>query len=328
MRQRFAVPACALLLLVAMALGLAFGSGPFTLFDLFSDPAAREAIVELRLPRTVLGALAGGGLAAVGVACQAVLRNPLAEPYVLGVSGGAALGATVAMAFGAATTSLLGASLIPVAALAGGLAATVIVYGLVRGDERGTSILLAGVVINAIAAAFVTFVKTLVTPEKTQELLEWLTGFIGDADTTGWSRIGFVGAYVTLGFAVLLFDAGRLNLLALGDDAAHHLGVDVRRLERRTFFACSAVVGAIVSVTGLIGFVGLVVPHVLRRVFGPDVRVLLPASIFGGGAVLVACNVVAKLVLRWSGHEPPVGAVTALLGGPIFLALLRRRDVG
>ena len=166
------------------------------------------------------------------------------------------------------------------------------------------------------------------TPEKTQELLGWLMGFIGDADTIGWSRIGFVGAYVTLGFAVLLFDAGRLNLLALGDDARPSPRRRRARLERRTFFACSAVVGAIVSVTGLIGFVGLVVPHVLRRVFGPDVRVLLPASIFGGGAVLVACNVVAKLVLRWSGHEPPVGAVTALLGGPIFLALLRRRDVG
>jgi iron complex transport system permease protein len=176
------------------------------------------------------------------------------------------------------------------------------------------------VVVNSIASAAITFLKTLVTASKAQELLFWLMGFL---DVHAWSSVAFVAVYVFGGLAVLLADAGRLNLLALGDDAAGSLGVDVRRLERRVFFACSAVVGAIVSLTGLIGFVGLVVPHALRRLAGPDVRLLLPASFFAGGAVLVGCDLVSRMLFRWLHTEPPVGAVTALVGGPLFLLLLR-----
>lgn len=315
----------ALLLALVIALGVSFGTEPISLGRAFSDPDSLDRVIalEVRLPRVLLGAVAGGGLAIVGCAFQAVLRNPLAEPYVLGVSGGAALGATIAILAGLTGATLLGASLVPIAALAGGLGATVLVYALARvsGSSGGTSILLAGVVVNAIASAAITFLKTLVSASKAQELLYWLMGFL---NVPSPRALGFVTAYVVAGSALLLHDAGRLNLLALGDEPAQHLGVDVRALERRTFLACSLVVGAIVSVTGLIGFIGLIVPHALRRILGPDLRTLAPTSLFVGGAVLVLCDMMSRALFRWLHTEPPVGAVTALLGGPLFLLLLRR----
>lgn len=327
MRSR-ALAAGAVALLVALALGLAFGTEPVSLSTALADASSldRTIVLDLRLPRVILAALAGAGLAAVGVAFQAVLRNPLAEPYVLGVSGGSALGATIAILLGLGGASALGPPLVPLFALGAGLGATALVWVLARGAGRasGTSILLAGVVVNAIASAAITFLKSVVSPSKAQELLFWLMGFL-ELPTKG--TLAFVAAYVALGAGVLLADAARLNLLALGDEPAAHLGVDVRRLQVRTFFACSMVVGAIVSVTGLIGFVGLVVPHALRRSFGPDVRALLPASLFAGGATLVLCDLVSRTTFRFLHTEPPVGAVTALVGGPLFLLLLRRRAV-
>ena len=326
----------ALATIVAIALVIG-GAEPISIVRAFQDPLSldREILVEARLPRVLLGVIAGGGLAAVGLAFQTVLRNPLAEPFILGVSGGAALGATIALLFGLSGLSLLGAAFVPAAALLGGLGATILVAAIARagvaegfddsGGARagsGASILLAGVVVNAIAGAAITFLKTIVTATKAQELLFWLMGFL---DVASPRTLAFVFFYVAVGGAVLLRDAARLNLLALGDESAEHLGVDVRALEKRTFFACSLVVAAIVSVTGLIGFVGLIVPHALRRLFGPDVRVTLPASFFAGGAVLVACDLVSRTLFRFLHTEPPVGAVTALVGGPLFLMLLKRR---
>jgi iron complex transport system permease protein len=323
---RSAVAIAALALGLALLAGVAFGTEPISLARALSDDASLDHTIVFRVrgPRVLLGAIAGGGLAAVGVAFQSILRNPLAEPYVLGVSGGASLGATLAIVSGASVATFVGASFIPLAALAGGLVATALVYGLARfgGGAGGASILLAGVVVNAITSAAITFVKTLVSATKAQELIFWLMGFL---DVPSLHALFFTFAYVAAGSAILLVDAARLNLLALGDEAAQHLGVDVRTLERRTFFTCSLVVGAIVSMTGLIGFVGLIVPHALRRIVGPDVRLLMPASLLGGGAVLVVCDLVSRALFRWLHTEPPVGAVTALVGGPLFLALLRRR---
>jgi iron complex transport system permease protein len=320
-----AVAATAAFLVGAIVLAVSFGTEPVSLTRAVSDTASLDHVIvfQARLPRVLLAAVAGGGLALVGVAFQAVLGNPLAEPYVLGVSGGAALGATLAIVAGVSGATLLGASVVPVAALAGGLAATTLVYAVARsgGAMTRTSMLLAGVVVNAIAGAAITLVKTLVAASQAQQLLFWLMGFL---DVPSTEQLAFVAAYVALGAAVLLRDAGRLNLLALGDEGALHLGVDVRALERRTFLACSLVVGAIVSVTGLIGFVGLVVPHALRRLCGPDARILLPTSLLAGGGVLVLCDLGSRAVFRWLHTEPPVGAVTALLGGPAFLLLLRR----
>lgn len=325
---RKVTPAVAIALaacLAVLVLGVWFGTEPVSLVRAANDPESLDRLIVLhaRLPRVLLGALAGGGLAAVGVAFQAVLRNPLAEPYVLGVSGGAALGATVAILFGATAVTLVGASVVPFSALLGGLLATGLVYALAAfsGARSGASILLAGVVVNAIASAGITFLKTLVSAAKAQELLFWLMGFL---DVPSWRALLFVALYVAAGAAVLLRDAARLNVLALGDESAVHLGIDVRALEKRVFVACSCVVGAIVSVTGLIGFIGLVVPHALRRVVGPDVRVLLPCSLLGGAATLVFCDLVSRALFRYLHTEPPVGAITALLGGPVFLALLRK----
>ena len=313
-------------LALCLILGLAVGSGDASLLVAVTDPGSidRDIILGLRLPRVVLGAIAGSGLAAVGVVFQAVLRNPLAEPYVLGVSGGAALGATLAILAGFGGGAFWGASLVPLVALAFGLAATALVYGMAgaTGRRGSESVLLAGVVVNAIASAAITFAKSLVSANRAQELLFWLMGFL-DVQSVG--VIAFVGLYVALGVGVLLADAGRLNLLALGDDAATHLGVDVPRLERRAFIASSLIVGAIVSTTGLIGFVGLIVPHAMRRIVGADARRLLPASLLGGAAVLVACDTASRGLFHVLHREPPVGAITALVGGPLFILLLRRR---
>jgi iron complex transport system permease protein len=325
-RGAFAVGSMAILLAVAVLLAVLFGSEPVSIVRALTLPDSidRVIIVDARLPRVLLGAIAGGGLALVGVAFQSILRNPLAEPYVLGVSGGAAVGATSAILVGLTGATVFGASLVPLAALAGGLGATALVYTLARqgGRMTGTSMLLAGVVVNAIASAAITFAKTLISASQAQELLVWLMGFL---DVPSKLSLGFVSFYVAIGSLLLLRDAARFNLLALGNEGASNLGVDVEALERRTFLACSCVVGAIVSVTGLIGFVGLVVPHALRRVFGPDVRALLPASLFGGAAMLVTCDLGSRLLFRWLHTEPPVGAVTALVGGPVFLTILARR---
>lgn len=325
-RSRGATAGALVFLLLAMALAVSFGTQPISLVRALVDAASldRTIVLNARLPRILLAAIAGGGLAIVGVAFQAVLGNPLAEPYVLGVSGGAALGATLAIVTGLTGVTLLGATVVPAAALAGGLAATALVSMLGRSGGVGrTSILLAGVVVNAMASAAITLVKTLVAASQAQEVLFWLTGFL--EGTVSFTAIAIVALYVAGGSAVLLRDAGALNLLALGDEGALHLGVDVPALERRVFLACSLVVGAIVSFTGLIGFVGLIVPHALRRLFGPDVRTLLPASLFAGGGVLVLCDLGTRVLFRWLHRELPVGAVTALLGGPLFLLLLKRR---
>jgi iron complex transport system permease protein len=315
---------CAVALVLAVALGISYGSGSAGALDLFSPGTrAHDIVVGYRLPRVLLAAVAGAGLACVGAAFQSVLRNPLAEPYVLGVSGGAALGATLAIALGLEGLGLLGAAAVPAVAFAGGVAATAVVWTLVRaGRGGGASILLAGVVVNAIAGACITLVEAIVEPGRVQSLLFWLMGYL---EVHSWWQLAFVAAYVAAGLAVLFADAARMNVLALGDEPAESLGVDVRALERRTFFACAAVVGAIVSVTGLIGFVGLVVPQALRRVLGPDLRLVLPASALAGAATLVACDLLVRVLEPHVHTALPVGALTALAGGPVFLALLRSR---
>lgn len=317
---------CAVALLLAILLGVSFGTDPVSLARAVSDASSldHDIVFEVRLPRVLLAAIAGAGLSIVGVALQGLLRNPLAEPFVLGVSGGSALGATVAILLGLSSSTILGASLVPIAALLGGIGATALVhlFAAAAPGSRGTSVLLAGVVVNAIASAAITFVKTLVTPSKAQELLFWLMGFL---DVPSRASLVAIAVYVAIGAAVLLGDAARLNVLSLGDDAAEHLGIRVRAVELRILVASSLVVGAIVSVTGLIGFVGLLVPHILRRLLGSDARILMPASLVLGAATLVICDVASRGAFRLLYRELPVGAITALVGGPLFLVLLRRR---
>jgi iron complex transport system permease protein len=322
-RRAGGVLVCAIALLLAVAFGIGFGSGSARIADVFvAGTRAHSIVVGYRLPRVLLAAVSGAGLAAVGAAFQSLLRNPLAEPYVLGVSGGAALGATVAIAGGLGSGLLLGAAGVPAAAFAGGLGATALVWALARaGRAGGASILLAGVVVNSIAGACMLLVEALVDPGKLQSLLWWLMGYL---DAPAWPQLAFVAAYVACGLGVLLADAARINVLSLGDEAAASVGIDVRALERRTLFACAAVVGAVVSVTGLIGFVGLVVPQGMRRVVGPDLRVLLPAAAFAGATALVICDALVRVLSPALHTEVPVGVLTSLIGGPVFLVLLAR----
>lgn len=311
--------------LVALAVGLVWGTEDTSVARAFADASSLDRLILLhvRLPRAILAIVAGAALSGSGVALQSVLRNPLAEPYILGVSGGAALGATLALLFGLGTLAWLGAMLLPVCALAGGLLATFLVLGITRrGHGRGAELLLAGVVLNAIASGAITFIKTVVSAAKAQELLFWLTGFL---DVPSTPSLVALTVYVAAGLALLAYDAPRLNLLALGDESAAALGVDVPRLTVRVLVACSLLTGAVVSMTGLIGFVGLVVPHALRRVMGPDVRRLMPLSAAFGGVLLVLCDAASRSLFRVFHTEPPVGAITALVGGPVFLALLYRR---
>lgn len=327
MKSGVVIAGCVVVLVLAVALGVAFGTDSISLAKAFGDSTSLDhyIVFEVRLPRVMLAAIAGAGLSVVGVALQSLLRNPLAEPFVLGVSGGAAVGATVIIHVGLSTMTVLGTSLIPLGALAGGLAATALVHALAAaaGGSRSTTVLLAGVIVNAIASSAITTIKTLVEPVKAQELLYWLVGNLERPMSPG--SIGVLAAYVAVGSAVLMRDAARLNVLSLGEDAAEHLGIRVRHVELRTLVASSVVVGAIVSATGLIGFVGLFVPHILRRVLGADARTLMPASLVLGAAALVLCDLLSRGAFRAFDRELPVGVITAMLGGPLFLVLLKKR---
>jgi len=280
----------------------------------------------------LLGAMVGAGLATAGVALQALLRNPLAEPFVLGVSGGAALGGTAALAASAVIgpATFLGSlassgTSVALGASVGAAASTALVFALGRigGKLVPEAALLVGVVFNAFAAGVITVVKVMVPPEDAARLLYWLMGAVGYADPGT-----LVAGAVLLGVAVAVLVAlsAQLNLLSLGDDEAASLGVEVGRARGAVFLAASLATGAAVALAGLVGFVGLIVPHLLRRLFGPDHRVLLPASALFGAAFLVLADAAARLAFLPLGSEPPVGALTALLGGPLFLWLLRRTE--
>jgi len=321
------------LVVVAAAVGLSLGAGNVSLGAALRgvDPDA-TVLFRLRVPRVVLAAVVGAGLSVAGVALQALLRNPLADPFVFGLSGGAAIGAALSVAvtgtvLGAAGISAAGwLGLLPtqLAAVAGALAAAVLVFtlGRARGRLHPERALLVGVVFNSFASALVIALESVLAPEKTQAVLLWLAGTLGYEPEP---VLFAAGAVVLAAAAVLTALAGRLNLLALGDEGAAALGVDVEATRIICFFAASAAVGAAVALTGLVGFVGLVVPHAVRLVAGPDHRVVLPASALGGAAFLILADAIARVLFRGLGTEPPVGAVTALLGAPLFVLLLRRR---
>jgi iron complex transport system permease protein len=316
----------------AIALSCLLGAQRITLGAALAGTEPDHAIlVGLRLPRAILAAVVGLALAGAGTALQALLRNPLAEPFVLGVSGGAALGGTLVLLAAAGLSRLLGpaaeviGSAPPVAlgAVAGAAASTLLVFGLGRIGGRlvPEAALLVGIVFNAFAAGVITLLKMLVPPDQAARLLYWLMGSIGH-ETAGTLAVGAAIVLASVGALGLL--SARLNLLTLGDEEAATLGVDVRATRAVVFFAASAATGAAVALAGMVGFVGLIVPHLVRRVVGPDHRLLLPASALFGAAFLVLADTAARLAFLPLGTEPPVGAITAFLGGPFFLWLLRR----
>ncbi len=276
-------------------------------------------LFRARLPRALLGAVVGGGLSAAGAVLQALLRNPLAEPHVLGVSGGAALGGVVAMVV--VGTSGIAIVSTPIGAFLGALGAMLLVYrlGTVRGRLQPYTFLLAGVVCNAFTGALIMFVNTLADFFQAHGILFWL---MGSLSTQSYGLVAASALYVVVGVGLLLGQTRQFNALSLGEEGAAQLGVDVARTRRLAFVVSSFLVGAAVSVSGMIGFVGLIVPHVARLVFGADYRLLLPASVLLGGIFLVLADTVARSAM--GGAELPVGVVTALCGGPFFIYLLRR----
>jgi iron complex transport system permease protein len=277
-----------------------------------------EAIVwELRLPRVTLAALVGASLALAGASYQGVFRNPLADPYLLGVAAGAGLGATVAITYGGERA---GGYVLPLAAFAGALAAVVVAYAVgssIGGERTAATLILAGVTVAAFFTALQTFVQQRHT-ETLNEVYAWLLGGLG---TAGWREPALVAPYAVVAGAVLLVHRRALDVLAVGDEEAASLGLNVART-RIVIVACATLgTAAAVAVSGLIGFVGIIVPHLVRLLVSPSYRVIAPLSVVVGAAFMVLADVVARTVL--SPAELPIGVVTAFVGAPFFALVLR-----
>ena len=308
---------------VAIALvGTAVGSTSATPWGAMTDETAFTIIFRYRLLKVLLAVAVGGGLAVCGVTFQALLRNPLADPYILGVSGGASFGAVVAIWVG--LPAVVGFPAVPAAAFVGAAATILLVYSVAgsRGRLSPHTLLLVGVIANAFFAAGVRFVMTRASFIQQHEMVSWMMGELPE----NISVATVVAFTVVAGLGVLVIAplARTFNLLSLGEEEAASLGAEVERAKLAGFLAASLLTAAAVSISGPIGFVGLVVPHILRLAFGPDHRLLVPASVLGGGIFLALADAVARSA---PGGALPVGVVTAILGCPFFLYLLKRGGV-
>jgi iron complex transport system permease protein len=306
----------------SLVLGLSAGAVPLSLGEVWAGLRTGEAstsviVRDLRMPRVLLAFLVGGSLAMCGAALQAMIRNPLAEPYLLGLSGGAGLGAVVALASRSA-----GPWAVPVAAFVGALAAVGLVYrlSLVAGRRLDPRVLLlSGVVVGSFAGALMSAIIVLSDAPTVRNAFLWLLGGFGAAS---WQALAVFAAYSVVPLAMIGLSARSLDLIALGEEPAHHLGVDVERTRRMLYLCTALLTAASVAACGIIGFVGLVVPHAVRTIARPIHRTLLPLVFAGGGAFLVLSDVVSRTIVR--PIELPVGVITALVGVPIFALLLRR----
>jgi iron complex transport system permease protein len=276
-------------------------------------------IVSIRLPRTVLVALTGAALGASGAAYQGLFRNPLADPYLIGVASGAGLGAVIAMSI-QWPYSFWGLMAIPMAAFLAALLTVFIVYSLARVGRTvpTTNLILAGVAFGSFATALTSFLM-LRSSGEVRRALGWL---LGGASQSGWMPVLGILPYLIIGLSILLLSGHALNLLQFGDEQAHQLGLPVNRAKTIILVAASLATAAAVAFAGIIGFVGLIVPHVMRMWFGGDYRRLLPLSLIGGAAALLVADVLARVVL--APQEIPLGIITALAGAPFFLWVLRR----
>jgi iron complex transport system permease protein len=311
--------------LLAVLLGVRFGSVAISTPDVWTvlmgggDSATRDIVLGLRLPRVLLALLVGGGLAISGATFQALLRNPLAEPYILGISGGASVGAVLILALGWAVA---GSWVLPLAAFAGAVLAIVLVFRVATATGRAMDVrvlLLAGVVIAAFFSACIAFILSVSPARTVQSAVLWIMGSLAAAT---WRSVALTAAYTLPATLVLLRLARPLNLMAVGEETAHYLGADVEGVKRLSLGIAALVTASGVAVAGVIGFVGLVVPHAIRLLVGSDHRALLPLSFLAGGAFLALADLVARMALAPT--EIPIGVVTAFVGVPFFLVLLRR----
>lgn len=284
---------------------------------------ASEATIlwDLRMPRVGAAMVVGASLALAGSVLQALLRNPLADPFVLGISSGGALGAVLAILFGLGAT-LLGGYGVAAASFLGALLTLFLVYSIARQEGRvpTATLLLAGVIFSSFFSAIIMFLISITSDERLFDVTFWLMGNVGNIQPR---TVGVVFLYLLVGAGVLLGLAKDFNLLSTGEETALALGVEVERTKKIAFICASLITGAVVSVSGLIGFVGLVVPHWVRMIWGPDHRFLLPASAFLGAMLLVLADTVARTIM--APLEIPVGVITAMVGAPFFIYLLRKK---
>lgn len=314
-----------LLLFIALLLSLAIGSVFLSPQELWQTLMGRGTEIStsilwrIRLPRTILIALTGAALGGSGATYQGLFRNPLADPFLIGVASGAGLGAVIAMSV-RWPYSFWGLLAIPMAAFIAALLTVFIVYTLARVGRTipTTNLILAGVAFSSFATSLTSFLMIRSTSE-VRRALGWL---LGGASQSGWTAIVAIMPYVIIGLGILLFSGHALNLLQFGDDQAQQLGLNVTRTKRVLLIASSLATAAAVAFSGIIGFIGLIVPHLIRLWFGPDYRRLLPLAILGGAAALLISDVIARVVI--APQEIPVGIVTSLAGAPFFLWVLRR----
>jgi iron complex transport system permease protein len=313
-------PVLLLTILLIVTLALAVGLGATHLSwrgVLDGDAAARAIVFDLRLPRALLAAVVGATLAVAGVTFQCVLRNPLADPFILGVSGGAACGAAVVSAFGLGRVPLL----VPLVAFAGACGATAAVFILARRREHTdpTRLLISGLVLNAFFSAVILVAFAVAPQSDLMAALRWMMGTLFGA---GWSDVAVTASLLAVAMIILASLANDLRMLTFGEDDAKSRGVDVERVKLIALGAASLITGAAVAASGIIGFVGLLVPHLLRLVWRRDYRFLLPLSALGGAILLVGADTASRIAMPPT--ELPLSAFTAILGVPFFLSLLRR----
>ncbi|ACZ31774.1 transport system permease protein [Xylanimonas cellulosilytica DSM 15894] len=283
-----------------------------------SHPNGDAVLWTVRFPRVAMAVLVGAALATAGALMQGVFGNPLAEPGVVGVSSGAAVAASATIVFG---LQALGPWTTAVAAFGGGLVATFLVYGLARSNGRTevVTLVLTGVAINAVCGALIALLTFLADTQAREQIVFWQ---LGSLNGTRWAHVAVVAPFVAVGLAIAASRAHRLDLLALGERSARHVGVDVERLRLVAILAVALLTAAAVAFCGIIAFVGLVVPHLVRMAVGPAHRVLVPASALGGAVLLLAADLAARTAVAYA--DLPIGMLTALVGGPFFFWLIRR----
>ncbi len=296
-------------------------------WQLVSDiPNNQESIIwDIRLPRVLLAFSVGASLALAGAAFQGLLRNPLADPYTIGVSSGAALGAVIVIFF-QLTIVGLGAFTLPFISILGGFIALMLVFGLVKIASRSMAIetiILAGIIMSSFIGAIISLIISLGDQDSMTQIIYWLYGSVG---MRGWSHVQLIVPFMVVGMFVLLIHYRELNALALGEEAAEHIGVNVKRGKYFILGGASLLTGASVAVSGTIGFVGLVIPHLVRLITGPNHRHVLPLSFLVGGGFLIIADLVSKTII--APKELPIGVITALIGAPVFALLLIRNRLG
>jgi len=277
-------------------------------------PAEKTIIFSIRLPRIIFAGIVGAALSTAGVVFQALLRNPLADPYILGISGGSAVGAIIGIVIGAGFLPFS----IPALALLGAVLTVSLVFAI--GRTNPNTLLLAGVIVNAFFSAIIMFLISMSTSAELHNITFWL---MGDLSLAASGEIIMTGIFLIIGFAVIYLEARPLNLIVTGEETAMQLGVNVEKTKIWLFLAASLVTGLAVSFSGIIGFVGLIIPHIMRMLCGSDHRLLLPASFLFGASFLIVADTIARTIIPHT--ELPVGVITAMCGAPYFIYLLRRR---